>query len=89
MDDKKDFTQLRLRFTDPVQHDYEVIRPIVLFAQSANSRSQETKIPRTTVREKAKQFVIKGMLVWSTSVQRRPVTEKSDSLILLLSTFCT
>jgi hypothetical protein len=26
------FAQLRLRFTDPVQHDYEVIRPIVLFA---------------------------------------------------------
>jgi transposase InsO family protein len=62
MDNKEDFTQLRLRFTDPVQHDYEVIRPVVLFAQSANSRSQETEMPRTTVREKAKQFVIEGML---------------------------
>ncbi len=56
------FSQLHLRFTDPIQYDYEVIRPIVLFAQSTNSRSQETEVPRTTVREKAKQFVIQGML---------------------------
>jgi hypothetical protein len=62
MDIKEDFTQLRLSFTDPVQHDYEVIRPVVLFAQSANSRSRETEVPRTTVREKAKQFFIDGML---------------------------
>ena len=62
MDIEEDFTQLRLRFTDPVQHDYEVIRPVVLFAQSANSRSRETEMPRTTVREKARQFVIEGML---------------------------
>ncbi|MGD2050367.1 MAG: hypothetical protein PVH03_12760 [Chloroflexota bacterium] len=62
MDIKEDFTQLRLRLTEPVQHDYEVIRPVVLFAHSANSRSRETEVPRTTVREKAKQFVIDGML---------------------------
>lgn len=54
MDAKEDFTQLTLRFTDPIQYDYEVIRPIVLFAQSVSSRSQETEVPRTTVREKAK-----------------------------------
>lgn len=62
MDAKEAFTQLQLRFTDPIQYDYEVIRPVVLFAQSVNSRSQETEVPRTTVREKAKQFVIEGML---------------------------
>ena len=56
------FSQLHLRFTDPIQFDYEVIRPVVLFAQSTNSRSQETEVPRTTVREKAKQFVMEGML---------------------------
>lgn len=56
------FSQLHLRFTDPIQFDYEVIRPVVLFAQSTNSRSQETEVPRTTVREKAKQFVIEGIL---------------------------
>ena len=36
------FAQLQLRFTDPIQYDYEVIRPVILFAQSTNSRSQET-----------------------------------------------
>jgi transposase InsO family protein len=56
------FAQLHLRFTDPIQFDYEVIRPVILFAQSTNSRSLETEVPRTTVREKAKQFAIEGML---------------------------
>ena len=62
MKQEEHFTQLHLRFTDPIQFDYEVIRPVVLFAQSTNSRNQETEVPRTTVREKAKQFVIEGML---------------------------
>ncbi len=62
MQPEEPFSQLHLRFTDPIQFDYEVIRPIVLFAQSTNSRSQETEVPRTTVREKAKQFVMEGML---------------------------
>jgi putative transposase len=56
------FSQLHLRFTDPIQHDYELIRPVVLYAQSTHSRSQETEMPRTTVREKAKRFVMEGML---------------------------
>ena len=56
------FSQLQLRFTDPIQFDYEVIRPVILYAQSTNSRSLETEVPRTTVREKAKQFAIEGML---------------------------
>ena len=62
MEPREDFTQLKLRFTDPIQHDYETIRPVVLFSQSVNSRSEETEVPRSTVREKAKQFVIEGML---------------------------
>ena len=62
MKTEEEFSQLKLRFTDPIQQDYEVIRPIVLFSQSVNRRSQETEVARTTVREKAKQFVIEGML---------------------------
>ena len=62
MDIKEDFTQLRLLFTDPVQCDQEVIRPLVQFAQSVNSRSRDTEIPRITVKRRAKQFVIEGML---------------------------
>ena len=30
MTPSEEFGQLRLKFTDPVQHHYEVIRPIVL-----------------------------------------------------------
>ncbi|MFN2233586.1 MAG: helix-turn-helix domain-containing protein, partial [Anaerolineales bacterium] len=62
MKSEEPFSQLKIHFTDPIQYDYEVIRPVVLFAQSANSRSRETEVPRTTVREKAKQFVMEGML---------------------------
>jgi transposase InsO family protein len=56
------FAQLRLRFIDPIQHDYEVIRPIVLFAQPVAARSRETEVERTTVGEKARRFVTGGML---------------------------
>ena len=28
----EDFAQYKLHFVDDIQHDYEVIRPIVLFA---------------------------------------------------------
>jgi len=56
------FSQLQLKFIDPIQHDYEVIRPIVLFSQPVVERSQETEIARTTVSDKAKRFVTEGML---------------------------
>lgn len=62
MQQEEPFSQLHLKFTDPIQVDYEVIRPIVLYSQSVNSRSEETEMPRTTVREKAKRFVIEGMV---------------------------
>ncbi|MCI0562748.1 MAG: DDE-type integrase/transposase/recombinase, partial [Nitrososphaera sp.] len=62
MHQEEPFSQLHLKFTDPTQYDYEVIRPIVLYSQSVNSRSEETEVPRTTVREKAKQFVMEGMI---------------------------
>jgi hypothetical protein len=55
------FAQLRLRFIDPIQHDYEVIRPIVLFAQPVAERGRETELARTTVGEKARRFVTQGM----------------------------
>ena len=53
---------LRLHFTNPIQHDYEVIRPIVLFAEPVAERSRETDIERTTVGEKARRFVTASML---------------------------
>lgn len=62
MDREEDFSQLRLRFTDPIQHDYEVIRPVVLFSQPISERSRETEMERTTVSEKARRFITEGML---------------------------
>lgn len=56
------FSQLQLQFIDPIQHDYEVIRPIVLFSQPVAERSRETDTPRSTVSDKAKRFVMAGML---------------------------
>jgi hypothetical protein len=57
-----DFHQLKLLFSDPLQHDYEVIRPIVLFAEQVAVRSEQTGIHRSTVGEKARRFVQNGML---------------------------
>jgi transposase len=57
-----DFTQLKLLFTDPLQHDYEVIRPVVLFAELVRTRSAQTGLDRTTVGEKARRFMEQGML---------------------------
>src|SRR6266508_1949285 len=57
-----DFHQLKLLFTDPLQHDYEVIRPIVLFAETIAARSAQTSIERSTVGEKSRRFVQQGML---------------------------
>lgn len=62
MPTEESFSQLKLQFIDPIQHDYEVVRPIVLFSQPVAERSRETEVPRTTVSDKAKRFVTEGML---------------------------
>ncbi len=56
-----DFHQLKLRFIDPTQHEYEVIRPIVLFGERVAERSRQTDMARTTVGDKARRFVQHGM----------------------------
>ena len=40
----------------------EVIRPIVLFAETAAERSRQTGVERTVVGDKARRFVLEGML---------------------------
>jgi putative transposase len=57
-----DFSQLQLLFSDPLQREYEVIRPIVLFAETVTARSEQTGIDRSTVGEKARRFIQDGML---------------------------
>jgi putative transposase len=56
------FAQLQLRFSDSIQYDYEVIRPVVLFARPVSQRSRETEAARSTVGDKARRFITDGML---------------------------
>ena len=58
----EEFGQLRLKFTDPIQDGYEIIRPIVLFDETVSERSRQTGLERRRIGEKAKSFVHKGML---------------------------
>ena len=57
-----DFQQLALLFIDPIQHDYEVIRDLLLYAATVAARSDATGVDRATIGEKAKRFVEQGML---------------------------
>jgi len=57
-----DFHQLELLFTDPIQHEYEVVRRVVLFAETLTQRAAETGIDRHAVGEKARRFLEEGML---------------------------
>ena len=56
-----DWNQLRLLVASPAQETYELLRPIVLFGQSARSRAQETGVPERSVRRKVTRFAASGM----------------------------
>jgi hypothetical protein len=57
------FAQLQLGFIDPIQWRYEVIRPLVLFAdRTATQRAQETETHPDTVRMLQRRFRQLGML---------------------------
>jgi transposase InsO family protein len=58
----EEFAQYQLHFIDYIQHDYEVIRPIVLFAETMAERSRQTGLERTTIGDKARRFVQEGRL---------------------------
>lgn len=58
----EEFSQLRLKFIDPIQHNYEVIRPIVLYSETIAERSRQTDLERRHIGKKAQRFVLKGML---------------------------
>lgn len=62
MSSSEEFAQLRLKFIDPIQHEYEVIRPIVLFSETIVERSRQTGVERTRVGSQARRFVQQGML---------------------------
>ena len=62
MTSSAEFSQLRLKFIDPVQHNYEAIRPIALFDESVSERRRQTGLERQRIGEKAQRFVQQGML---------------------------
>ena len=62
MSGAEDFAPYKLHFIDDIQHDYDVIRPIVLFAETIAERSRQTRVERTVVGDKARRFVREGML---------------------------
>jgi transposase len=58
-----EFAQLQLGFTDPTQRRYEVIHPLVLFAdRTATQRARETATHPDTVRTLHRRFRQRGML---------------------------
>jgi len=72
MSTSESFQQFALRFTDPIQHDYEVIRGIMLADESVADRSRITGVDRNTVSEKARRFLQHGMFGL---VDRRTTTD--------------
>jgi transposase InsO family protein len=63
MDPTAEFAQLQLNFIDQTQWRYEVIRPLVLFADgTAQQRAQETRTHPDTVRTLQRRFRQQGML---------------------------
>jgi transposase InsO family protein len=73
MPTSESFQQFALRFTDPIQHDYEVIRGIMLADESIAERSRITGVDRDTIGEKARRFVQHGMFGL---VDQRTTTDK-------------
>jgi Integrase core domain/Winged helix-turn helix len=63
MEPTAEFGQLQLGFVDQTQWRYEVIRPLVLFAdRTAQQRAQETETHPDTVRTLQRRFRHQGML---------------------------
>jgi Winged helix-turn helix len=63
MDPATEFAQLQWDFVDPIQRRYEVIRPLVLFAEgTAAQRAQDTHYHPDTVRRWLHDFRQHGML---------------------------
>jgi hypothetical protein len=59
----QDFAQLQLHFGDQIQWRYELIRPLVLFAdRTATTRAKETHTHPETVGQLKRQFEQQGML---------------------------
>jgi hypothetical protein len=59
----RDFAQLHLQFVDQIQWRYELIRPLVLFAEGTpTQRAEDTHTHPDTVRTFLRRFRQEGML---------------------------
>lgn len=56
-----DWQHLALRFTDPIQRIYEVIRPVVLFGAPVHEQVATTGTPERTVYRYLERFTARGM----------------------------
>lgn len=65
--------QLELSFTWPEQAVYELIRPVVLFGQSAAERSLQTGRPARTIRQKVQRFNEEGFRSFSSKSKTKEV----------------
>ena len=57
----EDFDQIRMECIDPLQYAYELIRPLLLFGETAAERGRQTGVDRSVIGEKARRFVTDGM----------------------------
>jgi hypothetical protein len=63
MEPMQDFAQLQLQFVDQIQWRYELIRPLVLFADGTPAqRAADTHTHPDTVRTFTRRFHQQGML---------------------------
>jgi transposase len=60
-DPTDDWDQLRLLVASPAQETYELLRPIVLFGQTAAERAEATGVSERTLDRKADRFDAEGM----------------------------
>jgi hypothetical protein len=57
-----DFDQLQLRFRDPIQRRYEIIRPVLLDECTAAERAAHTHLHPNTIGKLKRRFEQQGML---------------------------
>ena len=62
MEQLPDFNQLPLRFHDPVQRRYEIIRPVLLDECTATERAAHTHLHPDTIGKLKRRFEQQGML---------------------------
>jgi hypothetical protein len=75
----EDWEQLRLLAKWPEQAVYELIRPVVLYGETAAERARQTSEPERTIDRKADQFEAQG-IVGLLPTQRHHPDEAARSL---------